>query len=887
PVKEVSEESTREKNIRHGHISTLHIWWARRPLASSRASIYAALTPEPRDEEERLKRAHFIANLSKRENSLNKNLIERAREEILKASDGKPPKVLDPFAGGGAIPLEALRLGCETYASDLNPVAVLILKCTLEYPQKYGRKKVKSNDLFGEKEINPLLEDVKKWGNWILEEARKEIGQFYPEEKDGSISVGYIWARTVKCQNPACGAEIPLVRQTWLARKDKKKVAYKIIPKGNNIEFEIVGANSNSPIDFDPEVGTVSRAKVICPCCNSSLNDKETRKQFQDGKAGQRMIAVVLHYPNKQGKTYRLATEKDMEIFRQAEKYLEKKRQELFDKWGFDPVPDEPLPPKETLGFRVQRYGMLKWGDLFNPRQKLALITFAEKVRQAHEKMLKEGTEEEYAKAVVSYLALCVDKIADYCNVLCQWRNNLETVGHTFARQALPMLWDYVEGNPVTGASGTWAGSVDWITKTIEVCSEGATPATVSQASATSLPYPDNYFDAVITDPPYYDNVPYSYLSDFFYVWLKRTIGDLYPELFATPLTPKTEEIVAYSYGEGGFESGKKFFEEMIAKAFREIQRVLKPNGITCIVFAHKSTEAWETIINALLNSGLYLTASWPVHTEMKARLRASESAALASSIYMVCRKRTEKKTAYFNEIKPQIEVRIKEKLDQFWNEGIGGSDFFISAIGPAMEVFGKYESVEKLSGEKVSAKELLEFVRKSVSEYALTKILKSPQLGGIDEETRFYLLWRWTYDSAKVHFDDARKLAQAVGVEITEQWGNGFIKKEKEFISVASARGRGKNFLEKGKFESTIDVLHACLLYWEQNNRKAISDLLEETGNLTNNAFWQVAQAISEVLPEEDKEKQMLQGFLYGKESYGKAGAKVHRYQRTLFEEE
>jgi putative DNA methylase len=227
---------------------------------------------------------------------------------------------------------------------------------------------------------------------------------------------------------------------------------------------------------------------------------------------------------------------------------------------------------------------------------------------------------------------------------------------------------------------------------------------------------------------------------------------------------------VAYSHGEGGFEGGKKFFEEMIAKAFKECYRVLKPEGIACIVFAHKSTEAWETIINALLNSGLYLTASWPVHTEMKARLRAKESATLASSVYMVCRKRTEKSTAYFNEITPQIEARIKDKLDQFWNEGIGGSDFFISAIGPAMEVFGKYESVEKLSGETVSAKELLEFVRKSVSEYALTKILKSPQLSGIDEETRFYLLWRWTYNSAKVHFDDARKLAQAVGVEITEQ---------------------------------------------------------------------------------------------------------------------
>jgi len=318
PVKEVSEESAREKNIRHGHISTLHIWWARRPLASSRASVYAALTPEPKDEGERLKRSQFLHNLSKWESSLNKNLIERAREEILRANGGKPPKVLDPFAGGGAIPLEALRLGCDTYASDLNPVAVLIEKCTLEYPQKYG--KTENNPYsgqFGKEKLkdpgkasvkhqqndkqpnldsyeqmtflpsprressNPLLYDVKRWGEWVLEEARKEIGKFYPPEADGSIPVGYIWARTVKCQNPACGAEIPLVRQTWLAKKDKKRVAYKLIPKGNRFEFEI---REGEQIDFDPETGTVSRAKVVCPCCGSGLSDKEVRKQFQEGK---------------------------------------------------------------------------------------------------------------------------------------------------------------------------------------------------------------------------------------------------------------------------------------------------------------------------------------------------------------------------------------------------------------------------------------------------------------------------------------------------------------------------------------------------------------------------------------------------------------------------
>ncbi|MGQ9723637.1 MAG: DUF1156 domain-containing protein, partial [Candidatus Jordarchaeum sp.] len=551
------------------------------------------------------------------------------------------------------------------------------------------------------------------------------------------------------------------------------------------------------------------------------------------------------------------------------------------------------------------------WGDLFNPRQKLALITFVNKVRQAREKMLAEGIEEEYAEALVNYLAFGINRLATYLVVLTRWRPDVLSFERAFDRQALPMVWDYGEANPFSAARGCW--DLEPMLETINNCTQIPTnndqcsknitkssdktcsiwqfdkktiPVQVSQSSATSLPYPDNFFDAVITDPPYYDNVPYSYLSDFFYVWLKRTIGELYPELFTTPLTPKTGEIVAYSHGEGGFEGGKKFFEEMIAKAFREIYRVLKPEGIACIVFAHKSTEAWETIINALLNSGLYLTASWPVHTEMKARLRAKESATLASSIYMVCRKRTESKTAYFNEIKPLIEQRIKEKLDQFWNEGIGGSDFFISAIGPAMEVFGKYESVEKLSGEKISAKELLEFIRKSVGEYALTKILKSPQLGGIDEESRFYLLWRWTYNSAKVHFDDARKLSQAVGIEITEQWGSGFIKKEKEFISVLDARNRGKKFLEKEKFNTMIDVLHASLLYWEQNNRKAISELLETTGNLKSSAFWQVAQAISDVLPDGDKEKQMLQGFLYGKESYGMINIKTEKYQQTLFNE-
>ncbi|MDI6895764.1 MAG: DUF1156 domain-containing protein [Methanocella conradii] len=455
PIKDVSVESAREKNIRHGHISTLHIWWARRPLASSRASVYAALTPAPKDEEERLKRAQFIAELSKWESSLNMKYIERAREDILKANGGVPPRVLDPFAGGGSIPLEALRLGCETYASDLNPVAVLIEKCTLEYPQKYGRKKVDS--FLGGEEANPLVEDVRRWGEWVLEEARKEIGKFYPPEDDGSIPVGYIWARTVKCGNPACGAEIPLVRQTWLANKDNKKVAYKIVPNKSGVVFEI---REGKHIDFDPGVGTVSRAKAVCPCCGSGLSDKEVRRQFQEGRAGQRMVAVVLHHPKRQGKAYRVATEKDLEAFREAERCLEIKRRELFDKWGIDPVPDEPTPegkgPGAERAFSVRNYGLNTWGDLFNSRQKLALITFVEKVREAHEKMLEEGYEKENARAVVSYLALGVNRLATYLVVLTRWRGDVFSFERAFDRQALPIVWDYGEVNPFSDARGSW-----------------------------------------------------------------------------------------------------------------------------------------------------------------------------------------------------------------------------------------------------------------------------------------------------------------------------------------------------------------------------------------------------------------------------------------------
>ncbi|QER42816.1 DUF1156 domain-containing protein [Thermodesulfobacterium sp. TA1] len=477
PIKEVSEESAREKNIRHGHISTLHIWWARRPLASSRATAYASLIPVPESASEIQRKKEFIIQLSKWENSLNEKLIKQAREDILKANGGRPLKVLDPFAGGGSIPLECLRLGMETHAVEYNPVAVLILKCTLEYPQKYGRlRKNRENEgLFkAEKEESSLIADVKRWGEWVLKLAKEEIGKFYPPDEDGSIPVGYIWARTISCQNPSCGAEIPLMRQFWLAKKENKKISLFPYVFDNRVEFAIIQHDGkawkiiessipnfkpNIPYDFKLEKGTVARAIAECPVCGSIVDDNKVRKLFQEGKAGQRMVAVVLHHPHRPGKTYRLATQRDLKAFKEAERYLEEKRAKLMDEWGIDPVPDEPITRVPvTFGvINVWVYGMLKWGDLFNSRQKLALITFTEKVRLAYNKMIEEGYDKEYAKAVVSYLAITVSRMADFETSMAAWHPQWEFSTHIFTRQALPMNWDYSELNPFSPIlTGTW-----------------------------------------------------------------------------------------------------------------------------------------------------------------------------------------------------------------------------------------------------------------------------------------------------------------------------------------------------------------------------------------------------------------------------------------------
>jgi putative DNA methylase len=948
PVKEVGEISAKEKNIRHGHISTLHIWWARRPLAASRATAYAALTPAPKDIEEWQKKRDFIIELSKWENSNNQTLLDRARKDILEAhaerlseETGKTvtvedieagraprPRVLDPFAGGGSYPLEALRLGCETYANDYNPVAVLIEKATLEFPQKFGRpfegmpewaspgaterrfgkgnrrtKQVENAEedfanqpvLFGTtrtdsdlKSHNPLLEGVRYWGNWMLEEARKELAEFYPPDSDGSIPIGYIWARTIPCQNPACGAEIPLIRQYWLVNKDKKKVALYPDTSNRELEFRIVGDGYEAwPAGFDPEQGTVKRAFATCLYCGSVVDDDTTRALFRQKKSNQRMIAVVLQ--SNAGKTYRTAGYQDIKFYNQAEVFLDSTKEKLFIKWGIDPLPEESIPTTELRRISLPLYGLCEWKTIFNSRQSLALIEFSDKVRQVYEKIVSEVPEPDFAIAITTYLALSISRMSDFESMLCRWQSQWEFIPNTFSRQAIAMTWDYAELNPLSPVlSGTFESMLRQVLSVIETCSDNQTDSKLSkitQNSATDLPYLDNYFDVVLTDPPYYDNVPYSHLSDFFYVWLKRSLGNIYQDLFSTPLTPKSQEIVQdRRHSLSPAPKTKEFFERGLSQAFKEIKRLLKPQGLALIVYAHKSTDGWETVINALLDSGLVVTGSWPINTEMSKRLNSQETASLASSIYIVARKIARKSTGFYNDVRLELSTHLDTKLHRLWEEGIGGADFFIAAIGSAIEIFGKYEQVIDYEGNVVRADRLLDEVRSIATDYAVRQILHNGFATEISDLARLYVLWRWNYQEALVPFDEARKLAQSCGLDLSQLWGKGgFIKKEKEFVRLLGPQQRKLYDLNDPR--DLIDVLHKALLLWEQSKRVEMIQALAESGHGKSEAFYRVAQAISETLPNESKEKKLLDGFLAGRERVQQEVEKVER-QGRLWEE-
>jgi len=900
PLADISDESAREKNIRHGHPSTLHIWWARRPLAASRATSFAALIDDPG--EMNPKERDYLFDVIKRITPWeavkggNSKDIEEAKNLIIKQF-GRKPKVLDPFGGGGSIPLELIRLGCDTSSIDYNPVALFVQKATLEWPQKYGIKIPVSLINEGEEKTQlSLVEDntnfleflVKKWANIILEEVKEEIGQYYPPDDDGSIPVGYIWNRVMRCENPNCRISIPLAGSFWLAKTKKKKIALKPIIKDNTINFDIIDFDNSTDSNYNPSNGTVNRSNIKCPSCDQVIKAKKVRELSQNGNLDERQSVVVLHHPKKTGKKYRLTTDADLITFQRAEKYLH----EQVEQWPFlePPIPDEAIPLMSGV-FNVPIYGIDKWRKLFNSRQLLAIITFSKHIKSVFPRILSDVkallekigsevendfTSKELAIVVVSYLSIILDRLIDKNANIVVWNNVGEKIEHVFGRQALPMVWDYVELNVFSGVNGDWKANRDWVLRYIQNNpSSGSTEISIERESALNLPYPDMHFDAVITDPPYYNSVPYADLSDFFYVWLKKILGEFFPDLFSTPLAPKSDEICEMSGwdNERYPHKDKFYFENNISKAFREIYRVLKPGGITVIVYAHKTTEGWETMLNGLLNAGLVVSGSWPLHTERKARLRSIASATLASSIYMICRKSERGELGFWNEIQPKIKSRVEEKLEQFWHEGIAGGDFFISAIGPGMEEYSKYERVETFSGDQVGVDQLLSFIRQVATQFLVRRLLNDASSESIDKEAQFYLTFRWTYLTNKVPYDDARKIASAEGIDLGKLWvKGGFVKKSGANIEVLSPKDRG----DIKEIKNMVDAMQKACQLWEKGEKAGINQLLGSTGYGQSGAFWQFCQAVAESLINGNKEKQLLEGLLVSKDVYIRESAEV-----------
>lgn len=883
PLEIISAQSAREKSI--PNINTLHPWWARRPLAAMRAAIFASLIPAPKDDEERAELHRLLEEIVnwdsvKRGNNAS---VEEARKLVARYFPEAAPKILDPFMGGGSTGLEALRLGADAYGIELNPVAHIIEVCTIVYPQLYGKPKelnynsdIRTEDVSSQQMSldlertdpivvqNPLATDVRRWGNWVLEHSRSKIGYLY-ENVEGHAVVAYVWARTAKCPNPMCGSDMPMVNQWWLAKTDRKKIALRPIVNQveKRLEYELLEGES---ISFDPDQGTMRRGTIVCPVCGTTPSDTHLKVEGLEGRLGAVLLAVV--YESTRGKAYRLPTDSDHLLFTRSEELLSQK------------ITDSPeVLPTDTIPlmsgtFNAPIYGLDEYGKLFNARQALAIITFVEQVKEVYQFILIEQQDMEYARAIATYLALAVDRLAEDNSTLCRWNSSSEKLQGTFGRQALPMVWDYAETNPFGSSVGSWMSLIDLEINAISIsAAANGKPANLKLGTATRLPFPDEMFDAIITDPPYYNAVPYADLSDFFYVWLKRSIGDLYQGTFSTPLSPKSAEIVEMSWWDKKRYAHKdrNFYETQMTLAFAEAQRVMRPDGIFVVVFAHKSTAAWETLINSLLSSNLVVSASWPLHTEMRTRLRAMDSGALASSIFIVCRKRVAEDDGFYDDVRREMTIRIKERLDFFWSQGIRGADFFISAIGPAVEVFGRYRAVRKLSGEVVTVATMLDLVQEAVADYTLARVLNGRyKMGTVDTSTRFYVMYRWSYGGEKLLFDDARRLAQALGAEISDLTRSSVLKQSGDSVTMPNANERKKleHLGEAGRdgtVPAVIDVLHRAVLIWQEGDRRMLAEYLAQHALGREEEVNAVAQALVNVLPQGDRERQMLENYLQG----------------------
>jgi len=764
PIAEVSRHAARERSIRRGHPSTLHLWWARRPLASSRAVLLALLWPDPCDPlcpsefkanarellpqvvgkvgpaDQDLARAlfKFIADFANWDNAAQGIYIKVSRALVKAAHGDEPPLVVDPFGGGGSIPLEALRLGCEAFASDLNPVACLILKVMLEHIPRHGPT---------------LAEELRRVGADIERQAKEELDDLYPSDESGATPIAYLWARTVRCESPNCGAEIPLARSLWLCKKRNRQRALRprvVRPAGEppHVEFEVfIPATEAEVVE-----GFVTGGKARCPVCPSVLSGPRVRAQLSaerggasprfdaSGKrVGGAILMAVVTASDSSGRTYRVAEPRDYEGCLLAARMP----------YGDSPTDAinavRPSPNARGLS-AVTRFGMATFSDLYSGRQLQALSSFAEHVSQ-----LPPGEGKDV-------LALAVGRVANAWTSLSRWHQSRENVEGAFNGQKMPMVWDFAEATPFSGATGGWDGAVEWIAAVVDKSASFPIVGQTQQADAAMHVLPEASASVWFTDPPYYDAVPYADLADFFLVWLKRALperqlGDPFTQ--ANTLSPKVHECVwnQSQRDDKGHPKTRAFFERKFSASALAGRRVLADDGIACVVFAHKSTDGWEALLTGLIGGGFVVSASWPIATEMAQRTNARGTASLMGSVHLVCRPRADDAdVGDWAGVLRELPKRVGDWMERLQGEGVRGADLVFACIGPALEIFSRYTKVETAEGREVKLDEYLAKVWEVVGRSALAQVLGTAEArarngaaGAVEEDARLTALFLWT----------------------------------------------------------------------------------------------------------------------------------------------
>lgn len=803
PLEAINRESAREKSIRHGHPSTLHLWWARRPLAAARAVLWASLVDDPGDDEKRAQLHKLLAELVKWENTNNTELWDKARAEL----PDNLPELLDPFAGGGSIPLEGQRLGLSVHAHDLNPIAVMINKAMIDLPARFANSSPVHPDAQGhfiaaeQSGAKSLADDVKYYGGQLKAKAFAKLAHMYPKVQtpDGEAAViAWIWARTVKCSNPACGCTMPLVNSFNLSTKKGKEFhAAPIIEGGKVVRWEV--RPGLAKID-----GTVNRSGARCVVCGSPVGFEHIRSEGRAQRIGAEMIAVVAE--SKKGRLYLSV---DDEQIKAADVKL------------IEDYPDGDLPER-ALGFRVQQYGMTTCASLFTNRQLTMLATFAELLPELRAEIEEDARKagrtnpEEYARAVSVYLAFVLDKLTIFHSANCLWNTVGEKIENCFGRQAIPMVWNYAEGNPFSKSSGCFDHMLGWVVEVLENL-----PANVQgSAEQHDAQAPCSLRNMLIsTDPPYYDNIGYSDLSDYFYIWMRHTLRDIYPELFRRVLAPKDEELIATPYRHDNSPAkAKDYFEAGMQTALRNMYLCASDDYPTTIYYAYKQKETdtdgeastgWETMLNAVISAGFQVVATWPVRTERPTALKAHVNA-LASSVVLVCRRRKEgapgtSKRAFDVELR----AALREGLAGLLAGNIAPVDIPQAAIGKGIAVYSQYSRVVNSDGQELSVRDVLKQINRELD----------PDQMDMDSASRFcaelYGLCGWKAAGS----DDANKVAMHHYTAVDSIVRAGLAVKDGSRVSLVRREELKQPEKMEGFGELTTWAV-AQMLTWEMNKK-------------------------------------------------------------------